>query len=60
MPKQCYRPKHHKDKDISYLGDDGALQLSNARKFVTRKLQERMVLRLQRGAQLNLPYNTQD
>ena len=46
-----------KDKDISYLDDDGALQLALTRQTAIRRLQERMELRLQRGAQLNLPYD---
>ena len=51
-------PSYRKDKDISYLDDDGVLQLSTGQPFAVRRLQERMDLRLQRGAQLNLPYDT--
>ena len=51
-------PSYRKDKDISYLDDDGVLQLSTAQPFAVHSLQERMDLRLQHGAQLNLPYDT--
>ena len=44
-------PKYLKDKDISFLNDDGAPQLSSARPFAVHRLQERMDLRL------NLPYD---
>ena len=46
-----------KAKDISYLDDDGALQLSTTQPQAIQQLQERMEQRLERGAQLNLPYN---
>ena len=51
-------PGYMKDKDVSYLDDDGLLQLSTAQPFAVRRLKERMELRLQRGVQLNLPYDT--
>lgn len=51
-------PKYLKDKDISYLDDDGVLQFSSAQTFAVCRLQEWMDLRLQRGGQLNLPYDT--
>ena len=46
-----------KVKDISYLDDDGALQLSTTQPQVIQQLQERMEQRLERGAKLNLPYD---
>lgn len=51
--------KYIKYKEVSYLDDDGVLQLSTAQSFAVRRLQERMYTRLQRGAQLNLPYDTE-
>ena len=50
-------PAHQKDRDVSYLDDDGAPQMALTRQTGIGKLQERMELRLQRGAQLNLPYD---
>ena len=50
-------PPHQKDRDVSYLDDDGAPQMALTRQTAIGKLQERMELRLQRGAQLNLPYD---
>ena len=37
-------PSYRRDKDVSYLDDDGVLQLSTARPFAVRRLQERMDL----------------
>lgn len=48
-------PAYIKDKDISYLDDDGAPQLSNAQTSAIRRLQEKTGLRLRRGLRLNLP-----
>lgn len=48
----CFR-----HKDVSYL-DDGALQLATTQTLAVRRLQDRMALRLERGSQLNLPYDT--
>lgn len=50
-------PSYFKDIDVSYMDDNGALQLATTQTFAIRRLQERMELRLQRGAQLNLPYD---
>lgn len=50
-------PTYVKDMDVSYMDDDGALQLANTQTFAIRRLQERMELRLQRGKQFNLPYD---
>ena len=51
-------PKYLKDEDVSYLDDDGALQLATSQAHAVRRLQERMALRLERGGMLNLPYDT--
>ena len=51
-------PKYLKDEDVSYLDDDGALQLATSQTHAVRRLQERMALRLERGGVLNLPYDT--
>ena len=50
-------PGNPKEKDISYLDDDGALQLSTSPALAVNHLQERMDRRVKRGAQLNLPYD---
>ena len=50
-------PSYLKDKDVSYMDDDGALQLSTTQPYAVRRLQERMQLRIERGSQLNLPYD---
>ena len=44
-----------KVKDISYLDDDGALQLSTTQQLAIKTLQERFEQRLERSKQLNLP-----
>ena len=46
-----------KVKDISYLDDDGALQLSTTQQLAIQTLQERFEQRLERAEQLNLPYD---
>ena len=50
-------PSYLKDKDVSYMDDDGALQLATTQPYAVRRLQERMQLRIERGLQLNLPYD---
>ena len=50
-------PSNSKEKDVSYLDDDGALQLSPVQSSAITRLEERMALRLARGTQLNLPYD---
>ena len=46
-----------KVKDISYLDDDGTLQLSTTQQNAIQTLQERFEQRLERAEQLNLPYD---
>ena len=50
-------PTSSKEKDIPYLDDDAALQLSTSLQLAIEDLQFRMDRRLKRGAQLNLPYD---
>ena len=50
-------PENLKEKDISYLDNNGALQLSTTPSLAVDHLQDRMDQRLERGAQLNLPYD---
>ena len=50
-------PSHRHEKDISYLDNDGALQLATTQPLAVHQLQERVNLRLQRGGQLNPPYD---
>ena len=50
-------PDNSKEKDISYLDDDGALQLSTSPSLAVDHLQDRMERRLERGVPLNLPYD---
>ena len=51
-------PTYLRRKDVSYLDDDGALQLATTQTLAVRRLQDLMALRLERGSQLNLPYDT--
>jgi hypothetical protein len=45
------------EKDISYVDDDGALQLSDSQVGAVHRLEQRMNQRLERGSILNLPYD---
>ena len=45
-----------KDKDVSYINNDGTLQLENTRAIAIRRLQEWMEVRLHQGEQPSLPY----
>ena len=48
---------HPKEHNVSYLDDDGTLQISMSRKAATRRLEERVTNRIERGSSLNLPYD---
>lgn len=50
--------KSNGKEDVSYLDNDGLLQLGRNRKFILIRLRERMEKRIERGKQLNFSYES--
>ena len=50
-------PPHPREHNVSYLDDDALLQVSPTLTGATKRLEERVASRVERGEQLNLPYD---